>query len=558
MKTRYKENKPDKDILLKIVEEISRFRKKDITEDEVSKIIRRNTPVRNSSFSKSEILRIYKKLKNVIKISKDKEKKFLDAIRMKKVRTISGVTPVAVLTKPYPCPGNCIYCPNDPDMPKSYLSKEPGAQRASSNGFDPYLQVFSRLLAYKNIGHPTDKVELIVLGGTWSFYNEEYQIWFIKRCFDAMNDFDHDLKHYRKENKADTGKIVSEEKGIRWEDLYKSQEKNEKATSRCVGLVLETRPDYITEDEVLRLRKLGCTKVQIGVQSLNDGVLLKNKRGHGVKETSKAFETLRLAGFKIHAHWMPNLLGSNPKEDLIDFKKLFSDKRFRPDEIKIYPCSLIYNTELYEYFKKGKWKPYSEEELIYVLKNCLILTPRYCRVSRMVRDISSDDIVVGNKKSNLRQDVEKKIINEGNKIEEIRFREVKGEKINVKDLIYKEKRYETLVSTEYFLEYVTKKDKIAAFLRLSLPKKKSFIKEIDDSAMIREIHVYGRSVEIGKEEKFLSQHTGLGKKLIKEAIAIAKTNGFKKLSVISSIGTRQYYLKNGFEKGTLYQTKKIK
>lgn len=535
----------NKDILLQIVKESLSL--KNPSEQDISKIMCKHPSVELDVFSKSQLIILFKKYNKEINLSGVDKERFLSLIRMKKVRTLSGVTPVTVLTKPYLCPGNCIYCPNDPNMPKSYISSEPGAQRAYSNHFDPYLQVYNRLLAYKNIGHPTDKVELIVLGGTWSFYPESYQIWFIKKCFNAMNDFTSRSTKY-------ISKIFPFKK-CSWKDLVLAQKKNETAKTRCVGLVLETRPDYVTEKEVIRLRKLGATKIQIGIQSLNNKVLKVNNRGHNVETTAKALKLLRMAGFKIHAHWMPNLLGSNPKQDLEDFKKLFSDKRFKPDELKIYPCSLIQNTKLFDYYNKGKWKPYTEKQILNVLTKCILLTPRYCRITRVIRDISSEDILAGNKKSNLRQIVESELRKKNKKVSEIRFREIKGEIVNSNDLSLKVTSYDTSSSKEYFLEYVTNEDKITGFLRLSLSKKNtlSFIKEIDKSAMIREIHVYGQTLGIGSEEKGKAQHSGLGKKLIQEAIKISKENKYNKLSVISSVGTRVYYRNNGFKDGTLYQ-----
>jgi len=225
--------------------------------------------------------------------------------------------------------------------------------------------------------------------------------------------------------------------------------------------------------------------------------------------------------------------------------------------LKIYPCSLVEKSGLFDYYKSGKWKPYSEKELLYVLENCLVKTPRYCRITRMVRDISSSDIVVGNKKSNFRQIVEKDVVKKKKKIEEIRFREIKNEKVKIEDLEYVEFKYGTKGSEEYFLEYVTKENKIVAFLRLSVPKSPSFVKELENSAIIREIHVYGQTLEIGKEEKGKSQHMGLGKNLISKATEISKKEGFKNLSVISSVGTRTYYSRNGFTDGVLYQKMSI-
>lgn len=543
------ETSKDKLILLQIIKKIADLNNS--SEEDVALVISKHPSSDSSTFSKSQVLEAYHKSKKVLNYPMLIEKKLLNALKMKKVRTISGVTPVAILTKPFPCPGNCVYCPNDSKMPKSYLSSEPGAQRALQNHFDPYLQVFNRLVAYRNIGHSTDKVELIVLGGTWSFYPKNYQQWFIKRAFDAMNNFSSKKTKYLEKSDKDS------EKKITWGELFIAQKKNETAKSRCVGLVLETRPDYINEKEVKNLRKLGATKIQLGVQSLDEKILKLNNRDHGVKETKHAFKLLRDAGFKIHAHWMPNLYGSNPNKDIQDYKKLFEDAGLRPDELKIYPCSLIKDTVLFDLYKKKKWKPYTEKQLLEVLTQCIAFTPRYCRLSRVVRDISSDDIVVGNKKSNFRQIVEKDLIDKEIKLNEIRSREIKGEKAIISDLEFELTSYDTAGSREYFLEFVTKEDKLAGFLRLSLPLGRSFIKEIQGSAIIREVHVYGASVEIGKSEKNKAQHIGLGTSLMEKAEKLAKENGFKKISVISAIGTREYYSKKGYMQNKLYQIKKL-
>src|SRR5258708_21818104 len=294
-------------------------------------------------------------------------------------------------------------------MPKSYLSDEPGAQRAEQNGFDPYLQTYSRLLALYKTGHPTDKIEVIILGGTWSFYPESYQLWFVKRIFDALHDFGDGL-----DNRAEVQALLDEQSGVTardngliqidgiqfertynqavqsiyredlqrarhyadaiaegtrqrslidefatWAELEAAHRQNEEAECRCVGMVIETRPDHISIEEVLRIRRLGCTKVQIGFQSLADPVLAKNRRGHDVAATRRAVRLLRRAGFKIHAHWVPNLYGSSPEADMADYERLFADPDFCPDELKIYPCSLIASAELMQRYVEGLWRPYT-------------------------------------------------------------------------------------------------------------------------------------------------------------------------------------------------------
>lgn len=532
----------------------------------------------------------------------------VDRLRRKPVRTQSGVTPVTVLTKPFPCPGTCIFCPNDVRMPKSYLSDEPGAQRAEANSFDPYLQTYARLRAYQHIGHPTDKIEIIILGGTWSFYPESYQIWFVKRIFDALHDFGKGidgmteveaalLEHSQLHPQRNTTDVILEgitldqsynqavqsiyhhemrrsreaslaiHTGIlertpvtefaTWEELEAAHQENETAACRSVGLVIETRPDHISVEEVLRVRRLGSTKVQIGFQSLNDEVLRLNKRGHDVAATRRAVQLLRQAGFKIHAHWMPNLYGSSPELDIEDYQRLFNDPDFCPDELKVYPCSLIESAELMQVHEQGLWRPYTHEELLGVLVEAFRLTPEYCRLTRVVRDIPSTDIVVGNKLTNFRELVDKELQRRGLRSGEIRSREIRSRKVKTTDLHLEQLRYTTSCAEEVFLQYITPERWIAGFLRLSLPTVPPLVDELEGAAMIREIHVYGQSLQIGESVSGTAQHSGLGKRLIEEAATIAREQGYPRLAVISAIGTRDYYRQRGFVDGTLYQIREL-
>ncbi|KXK08400.1 MAG: coproporphyrinogen III oxidase [candidate division WS6 bacterium OLB21] len=514
----------------------------------------------------------------------------MDRIRMKPTRTLSGLATVTVLTKPFPCPGKCIFCPNDVRMPKSYLASEPGAQRAERNSFDPYLQTYNRLLALHNTGHNVEKVELIILGGTWSFYPRSYQIWFVKRCFDALNDF---LKVDNRElvkaqnsfveadripridekgrarsyneivhavSRGDSAKLLSEGESADIRELSKAHKINETAICRCVGLVIETRPDFLDEEEVTFTRSLGATKIQIGIQSLNDKVLGLNKRGHNAESTKKAISLLRRAGFKIHAHWMPNLYGATPKIDIEDFKKLW-ESDVAPDELKLYPTSIIANTELFNLYKQGSYKPYTQDELLHILKETMAMTPRYCRLTRVIRDIPSTDIVAGNKKTNFRQIAERVLEEEGRACKCIRCREVKSGMIYPEnELSFKELKYMTTDTEEVFLSVNTLDDKLVGFLRLSLPKqnKSHFIPELIDSAIIREVHVYGKVTGIGDSSAGSPQHLGLGRRLLEKAEIIAKENGYEKISVISAIGTREYYKKNGYTLVDLYMSKLCK
>lgn len=575
----------------------------DPNEKAVHRVTKRFPKDGTGLFSKDELVMAYRGLAGKHGLQ-PLNSKLLRALQMKPVRTSSGVTPVTVLTKPFPCPGTCIFCPNDIRMPKSYLADEPGAQRAERNYFDPYLQTYNRLQAFHNIGHELDKVEIIILGGTWSYYPEPYQIWFIKECFRALNEFgvkddrarieaeyEHmsqryqDMQRHAPSNNPTHNRHALQTQQIKgddlsktynqtvselyvaperlagfdayqsasWEELFQQQRDNETARYRNVGLVIETRPDNISEAEVLRIRKLGCTKTQIGFQSLNDEVLSKNKRGHDVTATRRAVQLLRQAGFKIHAHWMANLYGSSVQLDKVDYEKLFNDPDFKPDELKIYPCSLIGSAELMKYYQKGLWKPYQYEELLDVLTFCLQHTPQYCRLTRVIRDIPSPDIVEGNKLTNFRQIAEAKLAAAGVQSQDIRAREIRHQEVKASELKLEIVPYETTISQELFLQYVTADNRIAGFLRLSLPKQDSFIPELKQAALIREVHVYGQVVGLGQKDHGKAQHLGLGTKLIQKAKELAAKHHYAKLAVISAIGTREYYRQRGFSDGELYQ-----
>lgn len=462
------------------------------------------------------------------------EPDFLARIRMKPVRTLSGVTTVTVLTKPYPCPGKCVFCPTDVRMPKSYLPDEPGARRALEHAFDPYDQVTARVEALQAIGHPTDKVELLILGGTWSSYRRDYQEWFIRRCFDALNE-------------------------VESSTLVEAHMCNETANHRNVGLVIETRPDHVDPQELSWLRRLGVTKIQMGAQSLDDRILKLNQRGHTLDDTHQAVAMLRAAGFKIVLHWMPNLLGATLDSDREDFTRLWDG--LCPDEIKIYPTQLLENADLYQNWLRGEYQPYTTEELIDLIADIKTGIPRYCRVNRIIRDIPSNNVVAGNKRTSLRQDVHKEMRRRGTRCECVRCHEVRNQKIEgglleAHDLIYQVGKTE-----EHFLSYTTPDDKLAGFLRLSLPgadAPQTGIADLHQAAIIREVHVYGQSLQVGETARGAAQHAGLGQRLIRRAERIARSHGFQRLAVISAVGTREYYLRRGFENGELYLVKRLK
>jgi elongator complex protein 3 len=546
----------------------------------LDRILRRHPKSGQALFSKSELIAGYRHLAARHAALSD-PRRFLEKVRMKPVRSLSGVTPVTVLTKPFPCPGKCIFCPNDVRMPKSYLSNEPGAQRAGMHRFDPYEQTRSRLSALYWIGHPVDKVELIVLGGTWSSYPESYQVWFLTRVFEALNDFGPgapapltsvavDYASIEEEvdgrrGLADYNRIVSEfarkqeESGLAsretaaWDELASAQKRNETAEARAVGLSLETRPDHLTEEEVVRLRRLGATKIQIGYQSLDDEVLALNQRGHDVLASRRATKLLRQAGFKIQAHWMANLYGSSAERDLEDYERLFSDPDFRPDELKLYPCSLVESATLMAHYEAGRYRPYTEEELLELLIAAMAKTPPYCRLSRVIRDIPGEDILAGSRVTNFRAVAEREMALRGIRSQDIRAREIRDSEVSPESVRLEVLRYRTSSGEESFLSYVTDDGRLAGFLRLSLPDSPSFIQELGRSAVIREVHVYGSSVSLGAREEGKAQHAGLGRKLLDEARAEARSRGFESLSVISSVGTRQYYRRQGFVDSPLYQ-----
>jgi elongator complex protein 3 len=456
----------------------------------------------------------------------------LRRLRMKPIRTLSGVTTVTVLTKPYPCPGKCVFCPTDLRMPKSYLPDEPGAARALENDFDPFRQTASRLEALHSIGHPTDKIELLILGGTWSAYPREYQTWFVQRCLDAMNGFD----------------SVS---------LEQAQVSNEGAARRNVGLVIETRPDHVSPAEVRHLRMLGVTKVQLGAQSLEDAILELNRRGHTVAELRQASSRLRRAGFKLVLHWMPNLLGATLESDRLDFARLWDDAALRPDELKIYPCQLLENAELYQVWQEGGYAPYSTEELIDLLADVKPSIPSYCRVNRVIRDIPSTHVVEGNRRTSLRQDVQAELARRGTACRCIRCREVRQGYADPQGLRLHEDVYDAGGGEEHFLSLVTEADALAAYARVSLPSGESPLPELHRAALLRELHVVGPSLEFGSDLAGAPQHSGLGARLLNHAETVAGERGYARLAVISALGTRGYYRRAGYSLDGTYMVRDL-
>ncbi len=472
--------------------------------------------------SNSEILsRANKKLK----------KEIYEILRIKPTRTISGVAVVAVMSKPHKCPGNCVYCPKFKEIPTSYTGKEPATRRAISNKFDPYKQVKNRLEQLEMIGHSPEKIELIIMGGTFPSTPEKYQKDFVKKCLLAMNNYPEDMPK----------KIPS---------LKTIQKENEIAKKRCIGITFETRPDYAGKENAEMMLKFGGTRVELGVQTIYEDVYKKIERGHTVKDVINSTKILRDRGFKILYHMMLGLPGTTKEMDINSLKEIFKNSNFKPDMLKIYPTIITKGSKLYKMWKNKKYKPIDEnyaKDVIIELKRNI---PEWVRIMRIERDIPGTEIEAGIKKTNLRQIIQEEMKKKGIKCNCIRCREVgriikEGGEVCKKDIKLKKIEYEASNGKEYFLQFSDKNNVLIGFLRLRLAK----------TAIIRELHIYGKQIQINK--KGVWQHKGYGKKLLKEAEKIAKKKGFKKIYVISGIGVREYYRKFGYKKDKYYMSKSL-
>ncbi|MEN7982590.1 MAG: tRNA uridine(34) 5-carboxymethylaminomethyl modification radical SAM/GNAT enzyme Elp3 [Nanoarchaeota archaeon] len=496
----------------------------------------------------------------------------------KPTKTISGITPVAVMLPPRKCEhGECLYCPSL-DVPQSYTPKSPVVLRAKELDYDSYKQVKARLKAFEVMNHPTEKIEIIIMGGTFLEYPKNFQYDFIKGIYDALNS----RSPRDDSSKDDSGEPSGEPKSG---SLKLAQKLNEKSKHRCVALCVETRPD-VCINHIDIMREFGVTRVELGVQIIDDEIYEKVKREHKVKDVIDATRELKNAGFKIGYHIMPGLPGSNPKKDLRLFKKLFSDSNFRPDQLKIYPCQVMPGSGLEKLYWGREYKPYSKEVIQKLLIKMLKVVPRYCRVMRVMREIPPEYLVAGTLRIDLRKDVEEILRKKKSKLKEIRYREIgfamrDGREINLdlklhhgrtttgvastsheapkdfrKKSLLKAKitKYKASEGDEYFLEIINKdtlkgtSDILFGLLRLRI---------YDGKAIIREVHVYGKSLKLGERGK-ISQHLGLGKWLMSEAEKIVRKNKIKKLKVISGIGVREYYGKLGYELDGSYVTKSLK
>ena len=458
------------------------------------------------------------------------DKKLLDSLRTRKVRSLSGVMPFAVMTKPFHCPGECTYCPLELGMPKSYLSDEPAAQRAKRVNFDPTAQMKMRLAQLALTGHNRDKIEVIIIGGTFSAYPDDYRQQFIQSIFDTAN-------------------------GKKSSTLVEAQKLNEIAKHRLVGLSVETRPDWITPKEVRLYRQWGVTKIQMGVQAFDEKILRNIRRGHDLEAVARATQMLRDSGFKVCYHLMPNLPGSTPRKDVAQAKLMYRDPRFRPDYVKIYPCMVIPGTVLHKQWEKGEYRPYDDKRLKTALKEICALSPVWTRIDRLVRDISKQWVSAGTLHTNMRQEIEQELAAEGRPCRCIRCREVRQRTLERPKLSCRQ--YQTWGGKECFLSFESE-GKLYSLLRLRLPERDNPIfGELKNCAIIREVHTFGQALAVAGKPDKLVQHRGLGSLLVGRAEKIARRYSYPKLAVIAAVGTRDYYRRFGFEVDGLYMTKNL-
>ena len=457
---------------------------------------------------------------------------------MKKLtRTISGVTPVAVMSRPAPCPGHCVYCPDFNDTPRSYTPHSPAVMRAAACDYDPAAQVNLRLRILTGMGHPIDKVELIVMGGTFLSTPVDYQDRFIKACFDALN-------------------------CVRSETLEEAQRVNETAVHRAVGLCLETRPDICGEAEVARMIDWGATRVELGVQTLDDNIYRIVRRGHGVAAVAEATTRLRQAGLKVHYHWMPGLPGATPETDLELTRELFDNPAFRPDGLKIYPTMVVEGTELEKWHHEGRYQPYSDVVMTTLIADMKKVVPPYVRISRVLRDIPAE-YIVGGLKNSMRDGVQQRLLQQGAACRCIRCREFghrQRKNLPIGKPSLRRLEYEASGSREVFLSHEDDEGTLFGMLRLSLPDSRppAFRSMAGRLAVIRELHVYGPEMELGQRDEDSAQHRGYGRELVREAERIAKEEfGADLMAVLSGVGARSYYRDLGYVFDSGYMVKRL-
>ncbi len=540
----------------------------DIIEGKIS--ARRDLEVRKRQLCRELKLSKFMSNADILECATAEEKELIsDTLKKKPTRTKSGVAIVAVMCHPHKCPhGRCLYCPESDIAPPSYTGEEPAALRGRMFEYHPYVQCFNRLSQLKKIGHPIDKVELIIMGGTFPSRDLCYQEWFVSQCLKAMTDFGLILEN-NAEFEIDKQLIRGFEK-----DVLKTypptdyvliddvQLANENSKVRCVGMTFETRPDYCKKEHINRMLNFGVTRVELGVQTLSDELYDKVKRGHSISDVTESNQLLRDSAIKVAMHMMPGLF-VNQKEDLKMFKQLFSDDNFKPDMLKIYPCLVTKGSELYDMWKEGTYSPYTDEEAVDLIVEIKKILPKWVRTMRIQRDIPSTLIEAGVQKSNLGELVYNKLDENHIDCQCIRCREIGHKKTKenytLDDFKLFKESYTACGGEETFISIEDKNEEsIAGFLRFRIPSDKTFRPEITDkTALIRELHVYGNMIQIGDKNPSIGQHTGFGEKLLVEAENLAIDNDKNEIAIISGIGSRNYYRKFGYERKGPYMAKKL-
>lgn len=495
------------------------------------------------------------------RVSDENKSDLNNILKRKPTRTISGVTPVAIMTSPKMCPhGKCLYCPGGPaseftDSAQAYTGDEPASRRARQNEYDPYGQVMLRLNQLQYIGHPVDKIHLIVMGGTMTSRSHDYQEWFVKRALKAMNDFDVDSDP----NPSNTESFAPTKKDYEFEYTQDIIKKNEKSDVRCIGMTFETKPDWCGREQIDRMLRLGGTKVEIGVQTTYERINRDMHRGHGTKASKKANKLLRDSGFKIGYHMMPGQPGMTKEMCIEDFREIFNNSDWKPDYLKIYPTLVVKGTRVYDMWKRGEYDPLSNEEATDVISEIMSMIPPYVRLTRVQRDIPADNIEAGVWKSNLRQLAQQRLEEKELTCNDIRSREIGRVDNKPTDIELNNYQYKSAGGTENFISIDgVDNDAIIGFCRLRFPDD-PHREELTNSAIVRELHVYGNEATIGTEDETDWQHQGFGKQLMKKAENISIENGYDKLAVISGIGAREYYKNHlNYEKDGVYVSKKLK
>ena len=511
-----------------------------------------------SNVKNINLIKSYRDLLNLWKIEKDKNLEKL--ISLRGVRSQSWVAVITCLTKPFPCPWKCIYCPSENKMPKSYLSNQPAAMRAVLNKFDPFNQVQNRLASLMVTGHDISKIEIIIIGGTWSFLPKQYQTSYIKSIYDWLTQ---KINPDFISTNWDIFKVPKITRTEKSKTLKQAIDKNESSLYRCVWMTLETRPDYLDKKEIKRMRSFWCTRVEIWVQSLFDDVQAITKRWHTRQDTANATKLLRDSGFKISYHLMPGLPWSNLKKDIKTVRLTFEHEDFKPDLIKFYPCVVTPFTTLEKIWREWWFKPMDQIELKPILIKMKQLVSKWCRITRLVRDIPSESILDWCKIINLRQLIQDEMKEKNIKCKCIRCREIKWQEIIFENVKLVRENYKASWWDEIFLSFDDiKNDKLISLLRLRIPshyfeKSKHFIKELEWSAIIREIHTYWFHTSIW-EKDWNTQHFWFWRKLLEKAEEIVKEEYWlSKIAVIAGVWVRSYYEKNWYHLEGTYMVKSL-